>query len=230
MSAVAVRKFHTVAAIALRLNLPRHRVDWIIRSRGIAPVAVIGETPGYSDEAISAVNEHAAKITKARAEGVATDPADSLRVCRGCHDELDTKHFRRSKHGPGGFQNYCRKCRKERQNKITGDAYYLRMAQQKYNITPAEYQAMHDAQGGVCAICKNPERARHQTRGRPKRLAIDHDHQTGTVRGLLCSGCNLVLGFANDSHETLVLAAEYLKSRTATVKHLDSVDGASAAP
>lgn len=55
-----------------------------------------------------------------------------------------------------------------------------------YGITPAQYDALLRLQGGVCYIC--------QRRPRTKRLAVDHDHKTGEVRGLLCAnnehGCN----------------------------------------
>jgi len=53
---------------------------------------------------------------------------------------------------------------------------------QKYGITEADYEKMLKDQGEVCAICK-----RHQ---RFQRLAVDHDHKTGKIRGLLCPECN----------------------------------------
>lgn len=52
-------------------------------------------------------------------------------------------------------------------------------------LTDAEYDARLAAQGGVCAICGNPPKSR--------RLHVDHDHRTGTVRGLLCFRCNRAL-------------------------------------
>lgn len=56
----------------------------------------------------------------------------------------------------------------------------------KYGITPEDYDALFVAQDGKCAICLKP----------PKvfRLHTDHDHKTGTVRGLLCVSCNTKLG------------------------------------
>ena len=46
---------------------------------------------------------------------------------------------------------------------------------------------MHDAQDGLCKICGNPEEL-------DRRLAVDHSHETGKVRGLLCFKCNVILG------------------------------------
>lgn len=51
-------------------------------------------------------------------------------------------------------------------------------------------------QGYVCAICHQPERAKHpEDADEVTRLAVDHDHATGEVRGLLCRGCNTALAW-----------------------------------
>lgn len=63
----------------------------------------------------------------------------------------------------------------------------------RYNLTEEEYVAMFERQEGVCAICKKPETSRNQ-KGTIRSLAIDHDHNTGKVRGLLCFRCNTNLG------------------------------------
>lgn len=78
-----------------------------------------------------------------------------------------------------------------------------------FGITLADYEAMHAAQGGLCAICKQPERIR-QKYGL-KRLAVDHDHVTGKVRGLLCQRCNQMIGHGADDVELLRKAIEYLQ-------------------
>ena len=62
-----------------------------------------------------------------------------------------------------------------------------------YGLTEESYRALHDRQGGVCAVCRCPET--RILRGHPAPLAVDHDHETGRVRGLLCARCNSVLGF-----------------------------------
>jgi len=58
-----------------------------------------------------------------------------------------------------------------------------------YGITLAEYNAMLESQGGGCAICGG-----QQTHSRFKNLSVDHCHDTGKVRGLLCNNCNLAIG------------------------------------
>lgn len=63
---------------------------------------------------------------------------------------------------------------------------------------------MLDDQGGVCAICSKEDAA-------GKRLAVDHCHETGKVRGLLCLKCNTVLGKMNDEVNLLKKAIAYLE-------------------
>jgi hypothetical protein len=69
-------------------------------------------------------------------------------------------------------------------------------------------------QGGLCAICGNPERRRNPRTGELRQMAQDHDHVTGKPRGLLCTDCNLAIGFFQDSIPTLESAIGYIKKWT----------------
>ncbi len=80
---------------------------------------------------------------------------------------------------------------------------YQRHTERKFGISRAEYDALLEAQGGVCAICKQPSVT-------GKRLHVDHDHKTEIVRGILCHHCNSGLGQFFDSVERLNDAAAYL--------------------
>ena len=64
----------------------------------------------------------------------------------------------------------------------------------RFNITLEEYQVLFEAQGGVCKICNNPETAKKNKSEELRMLVVDHDHNTGKVRGLLCARCNVQLG------------------------------------
>lgn len=76
-----------------------------------------------------------------------------------------------------------------------------------YGITAEEYWAIYKFQGGVCYICR-----RAKGTGR-KRLSVDHDHETGYIRGLLCGPCNLdVLGHLRDEPEAFLRGFDYLKN------------------
>lgn len=82
----------------------------------------------------------------------------------------------------------------------------------KYGITLVEFNSMLSEQGGACAICRNPEDVDKKRNGRPDALSVDHDHATGRIRGLLCSGCNRMLGIMNDDPNLIRSAAAYLES------------------
>lgn len=81
----------------------------------------------------------------------------------------------------------------------------------RFGLTIAEYEGMFEAQGGVCAICKQPEIAMDNTGKRTRALAVDHNHKTGKIRQLLCGTCNYLLGYVKDNADLLQSASEYLK-------------------
>lgn len=73
-----------------------------------------------------------------------------------------------------------------------------------YGLSQGDYAALIDAQDGKCAICKTPLGEKFHT---------DHCHISGVVRGLLCRGCNMGLGFFKDSASRLLNAIRYLKTK-----------------
>lgn len=79
----------------------------------------------------------------------------------------------------------------------------------KYGLTPDQYDAMHERQGGRCAVCSG-----ENYDGRA--LAVDHDHTTGEVRDLLCVKCNASLGQVNDSISRLEGLIAYLRKHGKT--------------
>src|SRR3954466_14220701 len=85
-----------------------------------------------------------------------------------------------------------------------------------YGITSTEYAQLKGFQGGKCAICQRATGAR-------RRLAVDHSHSSGMVRGLLCRYCNRMLGHARDRPDFFYRAAEYLASPPASQLGLNKV-------
>lgn len=81
--------------------------------------------------------------------------------------------------------------------------------QKKYGITLVDYARLLQKQNGLCAICKRPEDRRQW--GKLKPLAVDHDHATGIVRGLLCHLCNSGIGNFIDDRTRLENARLYLR-------------------
>lgn len=76
----------------------------------------------------------------------------------------------------------------------------------KYGMTIEDYDLMLANQGGRCAICESGDSGR-----KGARFAIDHNHETGVIRGLLCRACNTGLGLLNDDPERIRNAAKYLE-------------------
>lgn len=74
--------------------------------------------------------------------------------------------------------------------------------ERRYGISRAGYDRMLMEQHGVCAICGGTDGTR--------KLAVDHDHETGRVRGLLCTRCNVGLGYFRDARNVLENAISYL--------------------
>lgn len=87
------------------------------------------------------------------------------------------------------------------QRRLSGRKAHLK----KYGLTIADYERMHQSQGGRCAICKRQQVDLNFL------LSVDHSHATGTVRKLLCKNCNSILGLARESEEVLLAAIEYLR-------------------
>lgn len=79
-----------------------------------------------------------------------------------------------------------------------------RWYEKKYGLSVEQVMAMIESQGGRCAICDTTEP------GGRGQFAVDHDHKTGQVRGMLCQHCNTGLGSFNDDVERLKIAIVYL--------------------
>jgi Autographiviridae endonuclease VII len=78
-----------------------------------------------------------------------------------------------------------------------------------YRLSRQQYEIMLEKQKNKCAICQNGETRLHK--GRDTRLAVDHNHHTGHVRGLLCAKCNAAMGFINDNIQLAKAVVEYLE-------------------
>ena len=70
-----------------------------------------------------------------------------------------------------------------------------------YGLSLEAYNALFDTQNGLCKICGCTSK---------RRLAVDHCHKTGRIRGLLCFKCNMGLGYFQDNKDLLIKASEYL--------------------
>lgn len=107
------------------------------------------------------------------------------------------------------YNRNMREWKANNRDKITRYKWKMR-----YGITPEHYNEMWAAQNGKCAICGNEETARHNTSKKVLKLAVDHCHKTGKVRGLLCQDCNRGIAKFKENAETLIRAREYVIKHT----------------
>lgn len=131
-------------------------------------------------------------------------------ICRPCWSARQRRYA--SNKSPEDLRAMKKASRAKRQAEWSDDRKarerrrrYGNWLKRNYDITIDEYEYMFKSQDGRCAICRadKPE-------GRGG-FHVDHCHLTGTVRGLLCATCNLLLGHADDSISRLAAAIEYLK-------------------
>jgi hypothetical protein len=114
--------------------------------------------------------------------------------CRECEIEKPIVNFEMS--GRGYRRNICMACRSARKR--------TRRSARTYAMSYQELLMIKEAQDYRCAICSVHEE------NVTKSLAIDHDHETGRVRGYLCNNCNRGIGLLKDNAEILSKAVEYL--------------------
>lgn len=116
-------------------------------------------------------------------KAVRDDAPEGTAFCAGCQSYRDEADF-----GKGATQ--CKPCSSAKN--------HAAMVERTYGLKRGEYDKLIEIQGGGCAICGQPFRS---VRG-----AVDHDHLTGEVRGILCSSCNMDLLKAA-RHDVLILAS-----------------------
>ena len=81
----------------------------------------------------------------------------------------------------------------------------------KFGITLEQYTEMFKAQSGLCAMCNQPETVNTKGKDIPMWLAVDHDHKTGKVRGLLCFRCNTMLEHFDRDIDKINAVLAYIK-------------------
>jgi len=127
---------------------------------------------------------------------------ENLTLYNGIAGEFDHK----TREGRQAYQNAYRRLKPHIEKS--------RALRESFGLSLEQYQEMHDRQNGRCAICDEPETQMRS--GKIKALAVDHNHKTGAIRGLLCCDCNQGIGKLKDDPKILRLAAEYLEKDLGT--------------
>ena len=136
------------------------------------------------------------------------------KTCSSCSEEKSLDLFYNYTKSKDGKFRQCKDCQKDsvrRYKKKMGKAYYERERYYKwkatYGLSKEEYEEMLNEQDGKCAICESDV---HLVDNNGKRSAIDHCHNTGKVRGILCNNCNRGIGFLGDNSKVVKKALSYL--------------------
>jgi uncharacterized membrane protein YvbJ len=142
-----------------------------------------------------------------------------MRECKKCGKLKENEEF--AKH------HWCRKCAKEynRNRKVTKRAQLNKnknewakknpklrhkgQSKSKYSITGEQYDAIYS---DLCAVCGKPETDKRN--GKIRMLSIDHNHDTGKIRGMLCGKCNKALGLLDENIDILLSMIKYIAKHT----------------
>ncbi len=138
--------------------------------------------------------------------------------CHNCEKELWRKYHK----SPQGKEKsrewiesnqekiaeYRRLYREDDVKRERSKAYHRARLLKEFGMTVDDYMALYEKQNGQCAICGSES----ASNGIRKNFCVDHDHETGKVRGLLCHNCNVSVGLMKDTPSLLRKAAEYLES------------------
>lgn len=127
------------------------------------------------------------------------------KVCKDCNENKSTSEFYFKNKATGRLYTDCKICRKQNAKQWRNvEKSKDNRIKHLYEISLQEYNEMFTRQNGCCFICE-----KHQINFK-RSLAIDHNHQTGRIRRLLCGNCNVLLGHAKDNPEILARAINYL--------------------
>lgn len=175
---------------------------------------------GECRECMGNRNKKRAAANKKRFES--TD-RNALKICKICKEGKKLFDFNKHLNNKDLHRNECRGCQKIASDKRyteRGDEYREKRREwtrnnpktihhhhlkTKFGISREDYELMFKEQGGKCAICKTTKT------GRTKNFAVDHNHETGAVRSLLCTTCNTGIGHLKDDPALLRAAADYLE-------------------
>ena len=142
--------------------------------------------------------------------------------CRSCLQHLPESSFYKEPRTKRGYQVQCKCCQKASAStsyELNRDSVLARhktnycptverdkKLKRNYGITLQQYQEMLDSQDSKCKICSSADPFHNSGK-----FVVDHCHDTGKVRGLLCHHCNVLLGHAKDSSLVLKKAIDYLE-------------------
>jgi len=135
----------------------------------------------------------------------------NTKICTLCGRDKPLGEYSKRKNSEPWLKSACKECHRTRakaywkRNPLPKEVQRERNLKKSFGIGIAQYNELLSAQGGLCAICGS------DTCVTGRNLAVDHNHVTGKIRGLLCHPCNTAIGLLRDDKETLLKAIMYLE-------------------
>lgn len=141
--------------------------------------------------------------------------------CKECQKEYRKAYWQKNSHKYAerywtNHEQHKAECRRRYHSgdkKKAGEKSWANKLKREFRLTVEQYNLMLEAQGGVCYLCRNPDPD-------GKKLAVDHCHTHGNIRGLLCRSCNTGIGLLKDSPDLLRRAADYIETHTPRTQNL----------
>jgi hypothetical protein len=130
---------------------------------------------------------------------------DGYKICNICGENWPVSEYHPDKRLKSGIVGHCKDCRRERDRAIPPKVNKMFKIKKKYGLTEEQYYALIAGQGGRCAICGT-----NFSELKERHVHVDHDHKTNKVRGILCTRCNVGLGYFRDDPVLLEHAIYYL--------------------
>ena len=133
-----------------------------------------------------------------------------MKKCGKCKEIKPLSEYHNETRSSDGKTYRCKPCAREAARRHycpKRSTDYWR--EKKYGVTPEQWDLMLKRCGNRCEICGKENKRQNKRRA----LCVDHNHETGEVRGLLCDNCNVGIGKLQDNVELLKKAAVYLQER-----------------
>ena len=132
-----------------------------------------------------------------------------FKKCNRCEEIKSISNFYVNLNMRDGHSNMCKQCSTAKQKQLNASKekkllFKENNLKRNYDLTQEEYNKILLEQGNKCIIC-----GKDQSESQ-KAFAVDHNHITGRVRGILCSWCNTGIGLFKDDPKTLYRAIQYL--------------------
>lgn len=129
-----------------------------------------------------------------------------MKTCRVCKIDKEHSEYFKDRSRFDGLRGVCKVCDSKRRKELGYSKFPLRIRDSKdsrhrFKIEEGVYYEMYNKQKGCCAVCSKPSH----------RLCVDHCHNTGTIRALLCHGCNTALGLMKENPNAILSLYEFAK-------------------